>query len=198
MIMGNVIISKITTKTGDSGETTLGDLTRVDKTDIRIRALAEIDMVNSALALVIEFNDLKDKKIINVLKLIQNHLFDLGADLATPITKGEKNKIRINDQYINYIEKQSEHYNKKLKPIKSFTLPASGKTPALLHNLRTTIRKAEIELWQALKTNKKSYNNLAPIYLNRLSDFIYILSRYTSKEEKLWVPGLTINHEKQI
>jgi|688.fasta_scaffold614716_1 cob(I)alamin adenosyltransferase len=182
-------INKVTTKTGDSGYTMIGDLTTVKKTIPRIRALASIDMVSSALALYLEFGTEKNRSVKKILKTIQHQLFDLGADLSLPIKKTEKGKIRIDNSYIEFLEKNINKVNKKLKNIDSFTLPASGKDSALLHNLRTTIRVAELDTWAAISENKDSHNEFTAIYLNRLSDLVYVLSRAVTKKEQLWIPG---------
>jgi len=183
-------INKVTTKTGDTGYTMIGDLSTVKKNTPRVRALASVDMVSSALALYLEFSTNKNKDIKKILKTIQHQLFDLGADLSLPIKKTEKDKIRIDYNYIIYLEKYTKKVNKKLKNINSFTLPSSGKDSALLHNLRTTIRVAELDTWTAINENNEKYNNLTAIYLNRLSDLVFVLSRAVSKKEQLWVPGL--------
>ena len=185
-----IIINKVTTKSGDTGYTMIGDLSKVKKNTPRIRALASVDMVSSALALYLEFSNNKNKEINKLLKTIQHQLFDLGADLSLPIKKSEQDKIRIDQNYIIYLEKYTKKVNKKLKNINSFTLPASGKDSALLHNLRTNIRIAELDTWTAINENNETYNNLTAIYLNRLSDLVFVLSRAVSKKEQLWVPGL--------
>jgi len=182
-------INKVTTKTGDSGYTMIGDLTTVKKTIPRIRALASIDMVSSALALYLEFGTEKNRSVKKILKTIQHQLFDLGADLSLPIKKTEKGKIRIDNSYIEFLEKNINKVNKQLKNIDSFTLPASGKDSALLHNLRTTIRVAELDTWATISENKDSHNEYTAIYLNRLSDLVYVLSRAVTKKEQLWIPG---------
>jgi len=183
-------INKVTTKKGDSGITMIGDLSSVKKNTPRIRALASVDMVSSALALYLEFGTEKNRSVKKILKTIQHQLFDLGADLSLPIKKTEKEKIRIDNNHIEFLEKNINKVNKKLKNINSFTLPASGKDSALLHNLRTTIRVAELDTWAAISENKDSYNQFTAIYLNRLSDLVYVLSRAVTKKEHLWIPGL--------
>jgi len=183
-------INKVTTKKGDSGITMIGDLSSVKKNTPRIRALASVDMVSSALALYLEFGTEKNRSVKKILKIIQHQLFDLGADLSLPIKKTEKEKIRIDNNHIEFLEKNINKVNKKLKNINSFTLPASGKDSALLHNLRTTIRVAELDTWAAISENKDSYNQFTAIYLNRLSDLVYVLSRAVTKKEHLWIPGL--------
>jgi len=182
-------INKVTTKTGDTGFTMIGDLSTVKKNTPRVKALASVDMVSSALAIYLEFSNNKNKEIKKILKTIQHQLFDLGADLSLPIKKTEKKKIRIDQNYITYLEKNTKKVNKQLKNINSFTLPSSGKDSALLHNLRTTIRVAELDTWTAIDESRDMYNELTAIYLNRLSDLVFVLSRAVSKKENYWVPG---------
>ena len=144
-----VKINKIYTKTGDDGSTGLADGSRVRKHDLRPVAYGTVDELNSILGLVVYFLNNKNKKrspfnqIASILKKIQNDLFDLGADLSTPIKKNNLNDLRIVNEQIVNIEVLIDRYNDNLNPLKSFILPGGNKIAAWLHFARTVARRAE-------------------------------------------------------
>lgn len=181
---------KIYTKTGDKGETGLFGGERVLKNNLRLNAYGSIDELNSFLGLaVIEVtsNDIK-----NILKDLQNKLFVLGSDLATPETeKNAKLKItRLPDSYITDTEKTIDKFEAQLDELKNFILPGGSKGSAILHVCRTISRRAEREV-VALKNTENIGENIV-IFLNRLSDLFFVLSRFENKYSNIpdtkWIP----------
>jgi cob(I)alamin adenosyltransferase len=181
---------KIYTKTGDKGETGLFGGERVSKNNLRLNAYGSIDELNSFLGLaVIEVTNIDIKNILNDL---QNKLFVLGSDLATPETeKNAKLKItRLPDSYITDTEKTIDKYEALLDELKNFILPGGSKGSALLHICRTISRRAEREV-VALKNTEHIGENIV-IFLNRLSDLFFVLSRFENKYSNIpdtkWIP----------
>ena len=187
-----VKINKIYTKTGDSGSTGLADGSRVKKHDPRPSAYGSVDELNSILGIIISLIDGKEKldtDLLGLLKLIQNDLFDLGADLSTP-NKNEGNSLRVIKNQVLYLENMIDHYNKNLNPLKSFILPGGNQVSSWLHMARTTARRAERDV--SYLATKENINKFSLIYLNRLSDLFFVLARIFNKngdEDVLWVPG---------
>jgi len=180
-----VKIDKVYTRGGDKGKTSLGDGSRVPKTDKVIIALANIEELNANLGLVICKLPTEYKKIF--LK-IQNDLFDLGADIITPITK--KNSLRINKSYILDLESQIDIILSKLPALKSFILPGGTEISSRIHISRTVCRRCEIAILELNK--KKAVNSEILKYINRLSDFLFVVARNINTEknkEVLWKPG---------
>lgn len=181
---------KIYTKTGDNGETALFGGERVSKSNIRIAAYGTVDELNSFIGLAI--TEVKSSEIKNVLLRIQNQLFVVGTDLATPISeKTAKLKIdRTPDTYALNAEKDIDIFNEKLDDLKNFILPGGSKGSALLHLCRTTARRAEREV-VALKEQVNIGDNIV-IFLNRLSDLFFVLARFENKVSNLsdtkWIP----------
>ena len=167
---------KIYTKTGDRGETGLFGGERVSKNSLRIEAYGTIDELNSFVGLAII--EVSDKSVKDLLQKIQNWLFSIGADLATPDNEKTKklNIIRTPEQYYLYIEKEIDKYESKLDKLRNFILPGGTKGAALLHICRTITRRAE-RLVVALNSKVKIGNNII-IYLNRLSDLFFVLARF--------------------
>ena len=167
---------KIYTKTGDRGETGLFGGERVSKNSIRIEAYGTIDELNSFVGLAII--EVSDKSVKDLLQKIQNWLFSIGADLATPDNEKTKklNIIRTPEQYYLYIEKEIDKYESKLDKLRNFILPGGTKGASLLHICRTITRRAE-RLVVALNSTVKIGNNII-IYLNRLSDLFFVLARF--------------------
>jgi len=183
-----VKLNKIYTKTGDKGSTSLASGKRVSKDHYRIKAYGTVDELNSILGIVRVKASSKVKKIISD---IQNDLFDLGADLATPEQKKYKfAPLRITENQVNRIEKSIDQYNKKLGTLNSFILPGGSESASFLHNARTVARRAET---QAVALSKKEkINKEALRYINRLSDLLFVLSRVENnngKKDILWKPG---------
>ena len=170
---------KIYTKTGDKGETGLFGGERVSKNSPRISAYGTIDELNSFIGLAI--TEIKDESVKNNLLTIQNYLFVIGSDLATPDTEKNKklNIQRTPETYFIELEKMIDHYESKLEELRNFILPGGSKSAALLHICRTICRRAEREV-VSLKNSVTIGNNII-IFLNRLSDLFFVLSRFENK-----------------
>ena len=188
-----VKLNKIYTKTGDDGTTGLSDGSRVKKFDLRPSAYGDVDELNSFIGLSINCID-KDKKynfLIKILKKIQNDLFDLGADLSTPIEENPKfEPLRINDTQVLNLENLIDKFNTKLEPLNSFILPGGSEISCWLHVARTVARRAERSISKLSDSNQVNKQSL--MYINRLSDFLFVVSRITNdngKADVLWVPG---------
>ena len=188
-----VKLNKIYTKTGDDGTTGLSDGSRVKKFGLRPTAYGTVDELNSVLGLILNMivRKNKDDYLIEMLKKIQNDLFDLGADLSTPLVKNPKfEPLRIKSVQVTYLESLIDRFNKKLKPLKSFVLPGGSEISSWLHVARTITRRAERHTSE-VSSNEK-INDQALIYLNRLSDLFFVLARITNNngdDDILWVPG---------
>lgn len=185
-----VKLTKIYTKTGDKGMTSLGDMSRVSKTDTRIQATASVDRLNSYVGVVL-LNEM-DESIRQLLVTIQNDLFDVGADICTPVIENPKYEpLRILENEITFLERKIDEFNKKLPSLKSFVLPSGSPLAAHLHVARTLARDAERDVWSALETYGVGMSSLTAMYLNRLSDLLFVLARIANKEagEILWIPG---------
>ena len=196
-----VKLNKIYTRTGDDGTTGLTDGSRVLKHSSRPQAYGTVDELNSSLGLVFLCLDKKDdKNTFNEIKVlirgIQNDLFDLGADLSTPISNIKQNykPLRITENQVNRIEKTIDKYNEQLKPLNSFILPGGSEEASLLHLSRTIARRAERDV--SLLSCEEEINKNSLVYLNRLSDLLFVLSRVLNENglnDVLWVPGLNQN-----
>ncbi len=186
-----VVLSKIYTRTGDDGTTTLSDLSRTSKTDSRLAAYADVEEANAHLGLAMSHGTLP-AELVAVLVRVQNELFDLGADLATPIVENpEFPPLRVEQSYVDWLEEQCDRFNEDLKPLRSFILPGGDPATAALHLARVTVRRAERTTWAALQTHQ-DVNPLTARYLNRLSDLLFILCRVAhAGDEILWKPGGT-------
>jgi len=167
---------KIYTKTGDGGETGLFGGERVSKNAIRIEAYGLIDELNAFIGLTII--EVSDKGVKVLLQKIQNWLFSIGADLATPDDKKTKklNVFRTPEEYYSYLEKEIDKYESKLEELRNFILPGGTRGAALLHICRTIARRAE-RMVVALNNTVKIGNNII-IFLNRLSDLFFVLARF--------------------
>ncbi len=186
-----VNLTRIYTRTGDDGTTSLGDMTRTGKNDPRLKAYADVDEANSAIGVAIALGNL-DAKMVELLTQIQNDLFDVGADLCTPVVDNPSvEPLRITQEYIDFLEKSCDNYNEHLEPLKSFVLPGGTAGAALLHSARTVSRRAERSTWAALDMYHGGMNKLTANYLNRLSDLLFILARVANKAQGdvLWAPG---------
>jgi cob(I)alamin adenosyltransferase len=180
-----VRLTRIYTGGGDRGETSLGDGTRVPKVDCRIAAFGAVDELNSHLGLVLSA-ELPDG-MHEVLTRVQNELFDLGADLSVPF--GVTDRLRISDEQITLLEHDCDRFNADLPDLTSFVLPGGSEAAARLHVARAVCRRAEREALEAAE--QMDINQLALVYLNRLSDLLFILARTANSggEEPLWKPG---------
>ena len=188
-----VKLNKIYTKTGDDGTTGLTDGSRVKKFDLRPSAYGDVDELNSFIGLSINCidKDIKYNFLSKILKKIQNDLFDLGADLSTPIEENPKfEPLRIRDTQVLNLENLIDKFNTKLEPLNSFILPGGSEISCWLHVARTVARRAERSISKLSDSNQVNKQSL--MYINRLSDFLFVVSRITNdngKADVLWVPG---------
>jgi cob(I)alamin adenosyltransferase len=185
-----VHLTRIYTKTGDTGTTALGDLSRVAKTDPRVAAYADSDETNAALGVALALGQLTEP-IALVVRRLQNDLFDVGADLSTPIRPDPKYPpLRITEAYISRLEGWCDEFNAQLAELRSFILPGGTPGGALLHVARTVARRAERSTWALLAADPEHTNPLTATYLNRLSDLLFILARCANPDgDVLWQPG---------
>jgi len=185
-----VHLTRIYTRTGDDGTTGLADFSRVHKTDPRLVAYADCDEANATLGLVMALGS-PSPQIGAVIGRIQNELFDLGADLATPIAADPKYPpLRVTQDYIDRLEADCDNFNENLTPLTSFILPGGTGAAALLHLARTVARRAERSAWALRRDDPEHSNPLAATYLNRLSDLLFILARVANPAgDVMWVPG---------
>jgi cob(I)alamin adenosyltransferase len=187
-----VVLSRIYTRTGDDGTTALADNTRTGKTDTRLVAYADVEEANCAIGVAITIGQ-PAPDVTELLSRIQNELFDVGADLANPITDAPPPypPLRIDASYINALEAACDRYNEDLPALRSFVLPGGTPAAALLHTARTVTRRAERSAWAAVGEHGDSVNALAARYLNRLSDLLFILGRVVNRDhgDVLWKPG---------
>jgi cob(I)alamin adenosyltransferase len=191
-------ITRVYTRTGDKGETGLVGGKRVPKDSPRIEAYGTIDELNSIVGLARVFNEEKlaeheaHRFLDVVLRKIQDELFDLGSELATPADFYQPGMYRVSERQVEKIEQLIDECQKSLEPLKSFVLPGGGKVGAYLHQCRTVCRRAEREI---LRLSRAEAIGEWPLkYVNRLSDLFFVLSRWISKqtgqEEYLWQRGL--------
>ena len=186
-----VNLTRIYTRTGDDGTTSLGDMSRTGKNDPRLKAYADVDEANCAIGVALASASF-DAHMVNLLTQIQNDLFDVGADLCTPVIDSPKvEPLRITQAYIDFLEKACDDYNATLPSLNSFVLPGGTIAAAHLHVARTVVRRAERSTWAALDMYHGGMNVLTATYLNRLSDLLFILARVANKEagDVLWQPG---------
>ena len=187
-----VVLSRIYTRTGDDGLTSLSDGTRTAKTDSRLVAYADVEEANCAIGGVIAIGR-PQPEITELLSRIQNELFDVGADLANPITDEPPPfpPLRIDASYIDALEEACDRYNEDLPVLRSFVLPGGTPAAALIHTARTVTRRAERSAWAAVSEHGHTVNPLAARYLNRLSDLLFILGRRLNADhgDVLWKPG---------
>ncbi|KAA9374069.1 cob(I)yrinic acid a,c-diamide adenosyltransferase [Microbispora cellulosiformans] len=189
-----VVLSKIYTRTGDDGTTSLGDMSRTRKTDARLAAYADVEEANAAIGVALSTGGLP-QDVVAVLGRVQNELFDVGADLCNPVADDpagmEYVPLRVEESYIAWLEEQCDRFNATLKPLRSFILPGGAPATAFLHLARTVVRRAERMAWAALEAHD-DVNPLTAKYLNRLSDLMFILCRVASAgDDVLWKPGAT-------
>ena len=183
-----VRLTRIYTRAGDRGETSLGDGSRVPKLDCRIGAFGAVDELNSALGVVLATAELPPA-LRSPLQQIQNDLFDVGADLSVPF--GVTDRLRVEQAAIDRLEALCDEFNADLPALKSFVLPGGTEAAARLHVARTTCRRAERDALVA--EGETGVNPLVLAYLNRLSDFLFIAARAANAaagyDEPLWKPG---------
>jgi cob(I)alamin adenosyltransferase len=181
-----VRLTRIYTRGGDRGETSLGDGSRMSKLDCRIAAFGTVDELNSHVGVVLA-GDLA-QEIRTVLARVQNQLFDLGADVSVPFDPDD-GRLRVAQEQIDRLEADCDRFNADLSELKSFVLPGGTETAARLHVARAICRRAELVVLDAAE--QVDLNPLVAVYLNRLSDLLFILARTANlgEDEPLWTPG---------
>ena len=190
-----VNLTRIYTRTGDAGQTRLGDMSETSKTDTRLEAYACVDEGNAHIGVALAQRAGEgglDDDVVAVLTHVQNDLFDVGADLCTPVVADpEHPPLRVEQDYVDRLEAWCDHYNESLPALRSFILNGGTPAAAHLHVARTVVRRAERAAWAAWAEHEDSMNQLAITYLNRLSDLLFILARYANRADGdvLWVPG---------
>ena len=191
-----VVLNRIYTKTGDGGETALGNGSRVSKADLRIRAYGSVDETNATLGVaLIHLTDPQFAELSAMLGRIQNELFDVGADLCVP-DEGEDlgyEPLRVLGSQVTRLESEIDKLNEDLDPLRSFVLPGGHAGAAQLHVCRTVCRRAEREI-VALRDAGAQVTQAALLYMNRLSDFLFVASRWVNAKgagDILWQPGKT-------
>ncbi len=186
-----VNLTRIYTRTGDEGETRLGDMSLTSKNDLRLHAYADVDEANAAIGVALAHGGLDDD-VVTLLTRVQNDLFDVGADLCTPVVADpEYPPLRIEQDYIDRLEGWCDHYNEPLEALRSFVLNGGTVPAAHLHVARTVVRRAERSGWAAWAEHATAMNKLSLTYLNRLSDLLFILARHANRHQGdvAWVPG---------
>ncbi|WP_028479141.1 cob(I)yrinic acid a,c-diamide adenosyltransferase [Nocardia sp. CNY236] len=186
----SVHLTRIYTRTGDDGTTGLSDFSRVAKTDPRLVAYADCDETNAAIGVAIALGQ-PGEEMREILRQIQNDLFDAGADLSTPVvTEPKYPPLRITQPYIDRLEQWCDEFNADLPALNSFILPGGTPLAALLHGARTVARRAERSAWAAVDEHPAEVGAAPARYLNRLSDLLFILSRVANRgADVLWKPG---------
>jgi cob(I)alamin adenosyltransferase len=190
-----VRLNRIYTRTGDNGTTALGTGERRSKADIRIEAYGTIDETNAAIGVARLFAVEEDPEVDAMLARIQNDLFDLGADLCTPEGGARQitwTPLRIVKLQVERLEQEIDAMNALLEPLKSFVLPGGTPTATYLHLARTICRRAERLMVALSQTEGETVSKVALQYVNRLSDHLFVASRYLNHRDKgdvLWVPG---------
>jgi cob(I)alamin adenosyltransferase len=189
-----VRLTRIYTKTGDKGTTALGSGRRVSKDHPRIEACGDVDELNAALGLAVASG--LAPRTAELLTAIQNDLFDLGADLTVPAAPAARGRavrrapLRITPGHVEPLEAAIDHCNARLRPLSSFVLPGGSPASAWLHHARTVCRRAERRLVTVAR--RESLNPQTIVYLNRLSDLLFVLAREANddgRNDVLWVPG---------
>jgi cob(I)alamin adenosyltransferase len=185
-----VRLTRIYTRTGDAGQTHLGDMSRVAKTDPRLVAYADVDETNSALGVALALGR-PAPEVAELLLSVQNDLFDVGADLSTPVVPDPAHPpLRITAAYTERLEAACDAHNEALAALTSFILPGGTPAAALLHQARTVARRAERSVWALLQADPDRTNPETARYLNRLSDLLFILAREANPGgDVLWQPG---------
>lgn len=187
-----VKLNKIYTRTGDDGTTGLVGGVRVRKDDPRVEAYGTVDEANAAIGMALALSTGEHAQIMTLLRTIQHDLFDVGADLATPLTPGEKPgaALRVLATQTQRLEREIDHFNEPLASLASFVLPGGSTLAAALHLARTVVRRAE-RLSVSLHAADPATTNAEAIrYLNRLSDLLFVLGRVANAgQDVLWVPG---------
>jgi cob(I)alamin adenosyltransferase len=182
-----VRLTRIYTRAGDAGETSLGEGSRVPKTDVRIEAYGTVDELNSVLGLALAGG--LPEELRPWLEQVQNDLFDLGADLSVPLEDTKRERLRVTRGQVERLEELCDLVNERLEPLRSFVLPGGTEASARLHVARAVCRRAERRA--VALAEEQDANPEALAYLNRLSDLLFILARAANagSQEPLWRPG---------
>lgn len=189
-----VVLNRIYTRTGDDGTTGLSTGARVAKFDLRVQAYGTVDETNACVGLARQHTAMADPEVDAMLERIQHDLFDLGADLCTPET-GEKlawEPLRIVQAQVDRLEREIDQMNAHLQPLRSFVLPGGTPSAAYLHMCRTVSRRAERLMVELAADPEEVVSEPALKYMNRLSDFFFVASRYVNhrgERDVLWVKG---------
>jgi len=186
-----VVLNRIYTRTGDDGTTALGSGERRPKYDLRIAAYGTVDETNAAIG-VVRLHLSAAPELDRMLGLIQNDLFDLGADLAVPEHEGKAERLRVLSTQVERLERDIDRLNEKLEPLTSFILPGGTPAAAHLHVARTVCRRAERVMVELAARPGEPVSKAGIHYMNRLSDFLFVASRAMNNNgagDVLWVPG---------
>jgi cob(I)alamin adenosyltransferase len=189
-----VVLSRIYTRTGDDGTTSLGDASRAAKTDPRLAAYADVDEANCAVGAAVTMGGLPPE-ITSLLVRVQNELFDVGADLCNPLSAADEPPpyppLRIDEEYVTRLERACDQFNEGLPVLRSFVLPGGSAGAVLLHTARAVVRRAERSAWAAIEAHGQTMSPVPARYLNRLSDLLFILARRANEPDGdlLWEPG---------
>lgn len=188
-----VRLSKIYTKSGDKGETMLGDGSFVAKDCPRVEAYGAVDEANATVGVA---RLAVDGDLNGMLLRVQHDLFDVGADLCTPIAEGEEPgaKLRVQHAQVERLEREIDSLNENLKPLDSFVLPGGSEAASAMHVARTTVRRAERRVSSLLHEQEAETNAVCMVYLNRLSDLLFVMARVCNENgasDVLWEPGST-------
>ncbi|MEM1166735.1 MAG: cob(I)yrinic acid a,c-diamide adenosyltransferase [Planctomycetota bacterium] len=189
-----VRLSKIYTKTGDTGTTMLGDGSTVPKGTLRVEAYGTVDEANAAIGVARADLDDAHNVIDDALARAQNDLFDVGADLCVPLDANEKagERLRVTPEQVAAVEAQIDAFNEPLEPLSSFILPGGSRAAASLHLARTVTRRAERLVARLVLDDPDRTNPDTLVYLNRLSDLLFVLARVVNRAgggDVLWIPG---------
>jgi cob(I)alamin adenosyltransferase len=190
-----VVLNKIYTRTGDAGTTALGTGERVPKHSVRIAAYGTVDEANAFIGVARTYLSGAQSTLDAMLERIQNDLFDLGADLCVPEREGkssERERLRVSDAQVRRLEEEIDAMNAELAPLRSFVLPGGSPAAAALHVARTVCRRAERIMTELARIPGEQVSPPALKYINRLSDLLFVASRYANdlgKNDVLWVPG---------
>jgi cob(I)alamin adenosyltransferase len=197
-------ITRVYTRTGDRGETALVGGKRVPKDSARVEAYGTVDELNAVLGLARSFNterlgEGEDRRWLDeVLRRLQNELFDLGSELATPPEAHVEGMFRVGQREVRELEQLIDRCQQTLEPLKSFVLPGGGRVGAVLHQARTVCRRAEREVLRLSRAEPIGHGPLT--YLNRLSDLLFVLSRWSARRlgerEYLWERGLAAHRRR--
>lgn len=189
-----VVLTKIYTRTGDDGTTALGDGTRLSKYDLRVTAYGTVDETNAAIGIARQALEAEHTQLHETLGRIQNDLFDLGADLCVPDRDEplQYEPLRVTEEQVSWLESEIDRMNAELKPLTSFVLPGGTAGAAHLHLARTICRRAERLVVELAVKESERVNGSVLKYLNRLSDLLFVASRYANGKgsaDVLWKPG---------